>query len=270
MILLVFLVFSCLATFALYGFNAISYDGRFLIPVGVFLLAFLACVLLYFLFLFVLFAFVNKEKPIKKPGKFYYGVYLSAVGLILNVSNVSVKLKGGEKLDNSKNYLFVFNHRSNFDPLVVAKVLKKHRPLMISKPENLKTFMVGGCMHKLGFMPIDRENDREALKTIIKSVGRLKEGYSIGIFPEGTRNKTGEGLLPMKNGAFKIATKAKKPIAVLSILGAEKIVKNAPFKRTYVEIEVLTVIEPEEFNDNATLDIGDRVEKTLLQKINEN
>lgn len=261
-------IISLITTASLYGFNVINYDGRFLLPIAVYLAVFFGVIIVYFLILFFLYAFVNKKKPIKKPSGFHYFVYRTAIEFICNASNVSVRGKGLELLDKNKNYLFVFNHRSNFDPIVVAKILKNHKPLMISKPQNFSKFMVGGCIHKLGFMPIDRDNDREALKTIIKSVNLIKDGYSIGVFPEGTRNKSGEGLLPLKNGAFKIATKAKKPIAVLSILGTEKISKNLPFRRTKVYIEVVKIIEPEEFSETATFNVGEIVEKALLDNIN--
>ena len=60
---------------------------------------------------------------------------------------------------------------------------------------------------------LDRENAKEGLKTILKAIEYVKNGISIFIFPEGTRNKGEElSLLPFKDGAFRIATKTGCPL----------------------------------------------------------
>ena len=101
----------------------------------------------------------------------------------------------------------------------------------------------------------------------MQSVRYLNEGYSIGVCPEGTRNKNGLDLLPFRNGCFKIATKAKVPIAVLSVVGCEKIHKNFPFKTTKVYIDVLDVIEPERFENLSTAQIGEIAATEMQKKI---
>ena len=74
--------------------------------------------------------------------------------------------------------------------------------------------LIAKAMQKLYGLFIDRENDREAAKTIIEAIRTLKEQKaSIGLFPEGYTSKTCE-LLPFRNGSFKIALKSKSPIVV--------------------------------------------------------
>lgn len=84
-------------------------------------------------------------------------------------------------------------------------------------------------MHMCFCLPLDREDNRAAVKTINEAVELLDENVvSMGIYPEGQTNKTEEPLLPFRNGAFKIAQKAKVPIVVCVIENTEKILKNFP------------------------------------------
>ena len=62
-------------------------------------------------------------------------------------------------------------------------------------------------MRRLHCLFIDRENVKEALKTILAGIDNVKNGISMCIFPEGTRNKTDDLMLPFKEGSFKIAEK---------------------------------------------------------------
>ena len=83
-------------------------------------------------------------------------------------------------------------------------------------------------------MAIDRENPRNAMKTIIKASKLLQKGeVSVGVYPEGTRSKECK-LLPFHNGVFKIAQRADAPIAIVAISGTEKVSKNYPLHKTDV------------------------------------
>ena len=79
---------------------------------------------------------------------------------------------------------------------------------------------------------LDRENPKEGLKTILQAIDYVKNGISICIFPEGTRNKGEElSLLPFKEGAFKIATKTGCPIVPISMNNTAEISKSFPRSR---------------------------------------
>lgn len=112
-------------------------------------------------------------------------------------------------------------------------------------------------------MAIDRENPRNAIKTIQKAADLLIKGQvSVGIYPEGTRSKTCM-LLPFHNGVFKIAQRADAPIVVLAVSGTENIHKNYPFHHTDVYIDVIDVLPAEFVKENRTDVIGERVRTDL-------
>ena len=147
-------------------------------------------------------------------------------------------ISGTEKLPTDTPFLFVSNHRSMFDPLIVMGWLQKPRVAFISKPSNLQIPVVGYCARAAGFLAIDRENDRAALKTVLQAADYLKRGLcSIGIYPEGTRSRTGE-LLPFHSGSFKIAQRAKAPLVIACVHGTEKARRGLFLRprRGYLEI----------------------------------
>lgn len=88
------------------------------------------------------------------------------------------------------------NHLNDLDPLSLLKHFKKSQLAFISKRENDEKFIVGKLMHKILCQPINRENDREALKTIVKCIQILKEDKaSIAVFPEGYTSRDGNCIL---------------------------------------------------------------------------
>ena len=209
---------------------------------------------------------IDVKKPIKKPSKFHTFVYHCFLSFLDRLFRAKLHVVGEEKIPSGP-CVFVMNHRSNFDPMLLADKYKKKKILMISKPENFKKFIAGGFIHKAGYMAINRDDDREALKTILQAVKYLKDGYSIGVYPEGTRNKDGLDLLPFKHGSFKIATKAKVPIVVTCIHNTQFIHKNAPFNTTHVYLDILDVITPEDYADKNTAEISDYAAKIMQEDI---
>ena len=121
-------------------------------------------------------------------------------------------------------------------------------------------------MREVICLPLDRENDREALKAILKAIQFINEdNCSIAVFPEGGTNRTEEDLLPFRNGAFKIAQKANVPIVICALVNSKAILKNMFRRHTDVYLDVLAVIPPEELEGLKTVDIGNRAHGILLE-----
>ena len=198
--------------------------------------------ILHVLFLFVILLFV-KNKDYKKLSGFYRAVLFYYIRFILFFSGVKIVTSGMEKLSEiNGGFLLVGNHRSDFDPMITLLALKKKRLAFISKPENFKLPFVGKVIRKCLFLPIDRSNARNALKTINLTAARIRGGgISYGVYPEGTRSK-GKNMLSFHDGVFKIAQKAEVPIVVAGVTGTETVHKRAPWRRTIVRFDVLDVI----------------------------
>ena len=238
-----------------------------LLPVG-FIGAFILLAGLAFLFFWLMCSLVDINKPQENDSKFYRGMMHLYVDAILTVARVTVKTSGLEQTPKSGRFLLVCNHTDNIDPAFLLTYFRHSQLAFISKREVQQFFLVGQLMHKILCQPINRENDREALKTILRCIQIIKEDKaSIAVFPEGYTSM--DGLLhPFRSGVFKIAQKANVPIVVCTLRDTQYALKNAmKLKRSVVELRLLDVIPAEELKGRTAVDIGDQVHKMMADDL---
>ncbi len=237
------------------------------VPFALFLGLFVGFLLLHILFLCIVAPFLITKKPCDSPNKFCKFMVDYTVQSILILLRVKVKATGVEKLPTDKRFLLVSNHRSGFDPMVKISEFMEYNIAYVSKPENFRIPLVGQFIPRCCYMTIDRDNARNAMKTLHRATDLIKKDVvSIGIYPEGTRTRTGE-LLEFKDGIFYVAKKAPCPVIVATVKGTEKILKNFPFKKTTVELDILKVIEPSDFEDKITHAISEECRDIMLKHL---
>ena len=142
--------------------------------------------------------------------------------------------------------------------------------LFISKESNFKIPLIGLLIRKAGYLSIDRENGMRALRTLKQAADLVtREGISVGIYPEGTRSKTGE-LQEFKEGAFYLAKKAGVPVVVMSTTNTEKIRAG---KRILcpltVTVSILDVWQPDEISAHTNAELAQRSHDLILAKLTE-
>ena len=147
----------------------------------------------------------------------------------LDVLNIELKVENAEKLPQDGQYLLVSNHRTIIDPPIIEIILKDTNifGLWVSKKELYNSFFFGLFVRNAGCILLDREKSQMSgfFSDIKKGV---KEGDSIFIFPEGTRNKTDAPLTPFKEGSRIIALKNRLPMLPIYIKGnASQVLKDA-------------------------------------------
>ena len=229
------------------------------LPVG-FACAFLIQAALIFLVVWILSKTIDLEKEQEEDAKFFrwmLGVLIEAAHSILMMR---VHTKGLENTPKNGRFMLVCNHLNDFDPLVLLHAFRRSQLAFISKRENADRFIVGTLMHRIMCQPINRENDREALNTILNCIRLLKEDkVSIGVFPEGYTSMDHK-FHNFRPGVFKIAQKAKVPIVVCTVTNTFKVMGNLKkLKPTDIELHLLAVIPPEELEGVTAVDISQRV-----------
>lgn len=235
-----------------------------LMLVLLYIACFAASLVLYVLVAGVISLFVSRREP-ERVSPFCRAVVLYTVGVIDALCRVRIHTEGFEKLPADSRWLYVSNHRSGFDALAACWALRKHGVAFIMKPSIMRIPIAGRFLYRSCFLAIDRENDREALKTIIRATKLVKDDEaSIAVYPEGTRNPEGHGLLPFRNGVFKIAQRAGVPVVVATVKGSEKVLRNFPWRPTDVYLKVCRVITPGEMAGLKTNDIGDEAKKCMM------
>lgn len=237
-----------------------------LLLVGFFVAIAVAYVLLMF---FVTLLAIDMKKPQEKPSKFWIKQLNLIAEAICIVCNVRIHATGIEKIPTDKRFLLVCNHRSLFDPIVKIPLLKDYDIIYASKAENFKIPIAGRIMYKTGCLVMDRDNNREALKTIKKMAEYINnDEASACIYPEGTRSQKDE-LLPFHAGSFKVAQKTGAPVVVMSLRNTDVVPKRAPFRKTDVYIDVLKVIDGEFVKSNSTLVTAEIARKLIQDKLDE-
>lgn len=241
-----------------------------LVPV-LFVGFFLGFVLLHAIWLLLSFAFVRLDSNQDKGAKYYRFVLKMTLPLVISLARVKINVSGVslDSIPTDKKMFFVCNHQHDFDPAVIWSVFPDNEIGYIGKKEIYKTMpFIAKIMHKLYGLPIDRDNNREAVKTIIGAIKLLKEEKaSVAIFPEGYTSKKCE-LLPFRNGAFKIALKAKTPIVVCVLNGTREIPKRMVWRGCEVDFCVVNVINPEEYENMNTNELGDMIYAQMQEALN--
>ena len=247
------------------GFVEIS--RLWLLPVG-FAGSFLMIALVIFLVLWISCLLVDTKKPQKKDSPYYRFLTCTIADIAVWILRMRVHAKGLENLPKQGRFLLVCNHINDLDPVLLLSMFKKSQLAFISKRENDKKPFVGELMHKIMCQLINRENDREALKTIIECIRLIREDeVSIAVFPEGYTSM--DGLLhPFRSGVFKIAQKAKVPIVVCTVRNTNKVFKNIKtLTPTDVHLHLLAVIQPEEFEGVTAVDLGNRIHTMMAEDL---
>lgn len=225
-----------------------------------------ALLILYILFLVVCSLLVDPKRDYTRYNGFYRRILEDVTNIALWIMRIRVHTQGLDQVPEGR-VLLVGNHRSCFDPIVTWRAFKKWTPAFISKPENFKIPVFGRIIRRCCFLAIDRENPRNAIRTIQTAAKLMVDDQvSVGVYPEGTRSKNCV-LLPFHDGVFKIAQKAKVPIVVVAIEGSENVHKNYPWHRTHVQLSVLEVIPAAEVCEASTHALGQRVRSLLEQKL---
>ena len=228
----------------------------------------LTLIFLWILPLIVASWFVDLKKPCRKSNKFFRFYYYCFIDGVLRLARIKIHVSGKEKLPNEQ-FLLVSNHKSYIDPAVAIWELRKHRIGFVGAKELLYRFPVLKKLgHKSFCIPIDRQSARDGVRMTNEAAEIINsQAASIGIYPEGQRNLDGEKLLPFKNGAFKIAQKAKCPIVVAIIKNIEKVKKNFPFRRTHVYFDLVEVLEQKDMEGYSTQEISDRIRLIFEKEI---
>lgn len=233
-----------------------------------FIIGLAGLILIYFVVLTVSALLVDPNKFYEDNNKFYrFLLYFSSVFTLI-AARVKIEVSGREKIPTEGRFLLVCNHLSNFDPITCWTVLR-HRDTMIyiSKPENFNIPWFGRIIRRCGFIAIDRQNPRNAAKTVHKAAELIKEDkFSVGVFPEGTRSRSHK-LLNFHNMVFRIAQEADVPILVVAVQGTENVQKNFPLKKNKIKATFVDCISAEEVKAMKTAEIGERVRKGLLEAL---
>ena len=183
----------------------------------------------------------------------------------IKIIGIDLEVKGLENIPKEP-CVFIGNHSSILDiPILLCTVNRNIG--FISKKEILKTPIIGYWLTRTNCVAMDRENPRTALKAINDAVQNLKDGSSMAIFPEGTRNKEGK-VGEFKKGSLKLATKAKAPIVPVSIERASRAFEDTKdFVPTKIKLVFGEAIDTKNLSKDEDLNLTDNIRNTIISNL---
>ena len=276
MVKIILLLFNLLVStlITIFGFNQ-NVGISILIGIGLFLALLLVEAIIFFGILIVIGIGKNPDIENTKYHRGYRKIFNLYLKFLNSLFNVKLIKQGFDKIPSGP-VIFVANHRSNMDPIVMEVALSKWDLIFVGKKSLFKIPFFGKIINHIGYQRIysnfliekdpkevfqDKKHDLQTIKNCINIVN--EQHVSIGIYPEAMRNFQDKVLLEFKHGCFHIARKTQVPLVVMSVKGTEDFKSNVLFKRHKVEINVLDVIEASHYmpltNDEIAKEIYDKI-----------
>lgn len=165
---------------------------------------------------------------------------------------VETEIRGREKIDPKKRYVYVSNHQSMVDVLAVFSTGLDFK--WVSKVENFYAPFIGWAMALNRYVPLKRGRLPSVMRMFRRCIRWLERGESLWIFPEGTRSPDGK-LQPFHRGAFGLAARMGAPIVPVVVVGTETILpkSSATITPHPVTIHILDPIDPKTVGDSRKL-----------------
>ena len=161
------------------------------------------------LIIYVPLLLVRNERSRMKVVYFFNKLFLKWIWS--NLVGIWITVEGREKIDDDKTYAFVCNHSNMLDiPFTASCIDHYYKPLV---KKELMSFPVLGPLLRMTSLGVDRSSPESRKNISAKMAEVMKNGLSLLIFPEGTRNRTPEPTKEFYDGAFKAAIAAQANIA---------------------------------------------------------
>ncbi len=231
-----------------------------------FLIWVIGLVVLWFVSCYIVTRFVDMNKDYTEHSKLYWWYVYCIIETAAQIFRIKLHVLGREIIPKEK-FMLVCNHRSIIDPLVTMGELREYKMAFVARHEVYRIPLLSRLMHRCNCYCLNRDDIKEGAKTILKAAQTIKEGRaSIGLYPEGTRNR-GDEMLPFMNGAFKVAKKANCPIVVATLKNTGEMHKRAPFRRTNVYLEFVEVLDRDFVTEKNTVEIGNAVRRIMEENL---
>ena len=193
-----------------------------------------------------------------------------AFGVCLWFAGTQITYLGEDRVPKNEAVLYIGNHRSYFD--ILMTYVRVPRPTgYIAKKEMLRYPLLVNWMKNLHCLFLDRDDIKQGLKTILQGIEYIKNGISICIFPEGTRNRS-DTMMPFKEGSMKMAEKTGCPIIPMAITNSAEIFENhIPFvRRCHVILEYGKPILPGELSKEEKKFLGAYTQQRIQEMLDKN
>ncbi len=182
------------------------------------LVIFVVTLILAIICYFVIFTIADKKNAASIAHKYISRNWARTLFIFFGIR---LKIKNKHLLKKEQTYVFVANHLSQLD-IPADAIATEHVFKYLAKEELTKIPLMGYIIRNL-YISVNRKDKFARAKSMENMQKNIRDGISVFIFPEGTRNKTTAPLLEFRDGAFRLAIEAQVPIAALTLLNTGKL-----------------------------------------------
>lgn len=184
--------------------------------------------------------------------------------MVLDRFGSKLNIHGIENLPDQGPIVFVGNHQGYADIFAYCAAFQKFQFGFVAKDNLSKIPLYGEWIRRIGSVFIERDDARASLQAINEGIKKIENGYSLVIFPEGTRSK---GTAPgeFKKGSLKLATKPGVPIVPVTINGSYKMFEEKGYlKGTDIDMIVHPPIETKGMSRRDEKELTGKVEEIIM------
>lgn len=187
--------------------------------------------------------------------------------MVVKIIGAKVEVVGEEHIPYGQTAVYVGNHQSNFDIPVVVGYINQAKGFVV-KAELGRVPLIRRWIKGLDCVLIDRGEGRKALEAILRGSKLVKSGYSMVIFPEGTRSVDGK-LGEFKAGSLKLASKGGAMVVPFAIEGARDVQPKGKkiFRPARVKLTILPPIPAEEVAAMDTKNLAYQVKSVIAKSL---
>lgn len=187
---------------------------------------------------------------------------------VMDAFGSTINVQGYENLPEKGPVVFIGNHQGYADIFTYCTVLNKFQFGFVAKDDLSKIPLYGEWIARIRSVFIERDDPRASLEAIKKGISYIENGFSLVIFPEGTRSK---GPVPgaFQKGSLKLATKPGVPIIPISLNGSYKMFEEEGYlKGARIDVIIHEPIETKGISRKEEKELSERVEKIVIDGVN--
>ena len=209
---------------------------------------------------------VMRKKSTKDAEIYAYKRAQDIARYVLKATRTTMKVSGTENIP-MENCVFICNHQAIFDGFALLAYINK--PFgFIAKKEIKKIPLINGWISSIGSIYINRQNPREAIKSIQEGVKKIGLGNSILIFPEGTRSLSSK-MNSFKKGSMKLAINSKVAIVPITIDGTYNVLEvGKKVTGNKVRMVIHKPIYVDSLNKEEVQDLSKYVQDIIEEELN--
>ncbi len=164
-----------------------------------------------------------KIKDQSEADEYAYRLTRDICNYAIKITKTHIEVIGEQNIPDEA-CVFVSNHQGNFDAVLFSAIIKRGTGC-VAKKELKKIPIIGALFKAVHTVFMDRNHVRDGLRAINEAAENVKKGYSMTIFPEGTRSLSSK-IGKFKKGSLKLALKSKAPIVPVTINGTYRIIEK--------------------------------------------